>query len=592
MGQGIPEKMATPIAARHLIIAKNELAADGLDGVAKQRARHRWQSPVVVATSPATLARAAREQLPNWFYRIVLATVLTFACTLAASTYSVFSHTWDEPEHLAAGLKLLDSGEYPYDVQHPPLARLAMAIGPYLAGARPYGNAGPSGEQEGRDILYRSGHYDTYLTLARVGMLPFLALLILATWLWARHTLGAPHAVVAAFFVATTPPVIGHAAVAALDVPMAATTMFALYLFVRWHDAPNMTRALAFGVAAGLAAGTKLSAIPFLACATVALMVAWRIRSAASVSGGLYPNSALLLRHGSCATLLALVTLIMCYGIGTAPLSANFPIAVPVGIPRLLDSLRALTAHNADGHWSYFMGEGRRTGWWSFYIVALGVKTPLPLLLLGATGIGWMLLRSWRTRNWNLAAPALAFLAILLFSSIYSQINIGVRHVMVLFPLLALAASFVVIAAWRRFPQPLARATLAALLAWQLVSMARAQPDNLAYFNELAGAHPERIVVDSDLDWGQDMRRLEVELAKREVTDVSILYRGTADLLQEHLPHWRRLSPNQPVTGWIAVSLLAKETAEHRSDYAWLNAFIPVARVGKSIDLYYVQKIE
>jgi hypothetical protein len=46
------------------------------------------------------------------------------------------SHTWDEPEHLAAGLELLDRGRYDYDTQHPPIARVLVALGPYLAGAR------------------------------------------------------------------------------------------------------------------------------------------------------------------------------------------------------------------------------------------------------------------------------------------------------------------------------------------------------------------------------------------------------------------------------------------------------------------------
>src|SRR5258706_10544082 len=114
----------------------------------------------------------------------VLCVFVVLACALAVSTYSEFGHTWDEPEHLAAGMALLDKGEYPYDAQHPPLARIAMAIGPFLAGAHSYGNPGPSGEQEGRDILYRDGHYDRYLTLARIGMLPFLVLLLIATWAW------------------------------------------------------------------------------------------------------------------------------------------------------------------------------------------------------------------------------------------------------------------------------------------------------------------------------------------------------------------------------------------------------------------------
>jgi hypothetical protein len=94
---------------------------------------------------------------------------------------SVFGNFWDEPEHIAAGLVLIDRGEYRYDNQHPPLARLAAAIGPYLAGARFHGEPQPVGEAAGRELLYDSPvSYDTVLTLARLGMLPFLLLLLAA----------------------------------------------------------------------------------------------------------------------------------------------------------------------------------------------------------------------------------------------------------------------------------------------------------------------------------------------------------------------------------------------------------------------------
>ena len=46
-----------------------------------------------------------------------------------------------------------------------------MAVGPYIAGVRSFGGAGPSGEQEGRDLLYQTVGYDRVLTLARLGVL-------------------------------------------------------------------------------------------------------------------------------------------------------------------------------------------------------------------------------------------------------------------------------------------------------------------------------------------------------------------------------------------------------------------------------------
>jgi hypothetical protein len=127
-------------------------------------------------------------------------------------------------------------------------------------------------------------------------------------------------------------------------------------------------------------------------------------------------------------------------------------------------------------------------------------------------------------------------------------------------------------------------ALLAALL-WQLSPLWRAWPDYLPYFNE-AVAHPERVLVDSDLDWGQDLHRLEVRVAELGIGHLSLAYRGTADLRREPLPQVYILPPHERVTGWVAVSQLAR--TRNPTDYGWLDAYTPVERIGKTIDLYYV----
>ena len=101
------------------------------------------------------------------------------------------------------------------------------------------------------------------------------------------------------------------------------------------------------------------------------------------------------------------------------------------------------------------------------------------------------------------------------------------------------------------------------------------------------GISYERIEVDSDLDWGQDFKRLRVRLAELKVPSVSLAYLGTADLNRESLPSYRLLNnPEQPVTGWIAVSALARAYAP--GHLAWLRGYTPRERIGTTIDLYYI----
>jgi hypothetical protein len=161
---------------------------------------------------------------------------------------------------------------------------------------------------------------------------------------------------------------------------------------------------------------------------------------------------------------------------------------------------------------------------------------------------------------------------------------------MPLFPMLALTAGIGAVWVWRK-----QRLVAAALLAWLTIANAAAHPDYLAYFNEFAGAHPEKILVDSDLDWGQDMNRLVAELRRRGVGYLHMACLYTGDDGRIELPNWDSLEPYQPVTGWVAVSqtmlqnygwMVAQQKGRQDLAFAWLDQYQPVAKVGKSILLY------
>jgi hypothetical protein len=548
---------------------------------------------------------------PTGCFLAAPALLAALACALCVSTYHVFGNFWDEPEHIAAGLVLIDRGEYRYDNQHPPLARLAAAIGPYLAGARFHGEPMPLGEAQGRDLLYNSPvSYDELLTLARLGMLPFLLVLLAAGWWWVRRWYGEAAALLTLLFLVSTPVILGHAAVVALDVPVTAMTILSLYLLLRWFQAPGMATALRLGLAAGLAVATKMSAVPFIGVAAATLIVLRLLMLPRAPLCWMLPR-----RAGTAALALALTVLIMVGVYGptliylTTPELAPSPaldflagrqgilhdlayrfaarVPLPLGFSMVPLNFLGVEWHNEHGHLSFLLGHTAANGWWYFYPVALAVKTPLPLLLLGLGGLGLLALRGWRDANVYVLAPAACFVSILVFCCLYSHINIGVRHVLIAYPLLAMGAGYAVCAAWQRWHARLLRAALVALLLWQVAILAYAYPDYLAYFNAIAGEHPERILVDSDLDWGgQDLRRLEQVLAARGVRELWLGYKGTADLSREALPPFLPLKPNEPVHGWIAITMLTLQ--ENQAGYRWLMQYQPVQRVGKSFELYYV----
>jgi hypothetical protein len=177
---------------------------------------------------------------------------------------------------------------------------------------------------------------------------------------------------------------------------------------------------------------------------------------------------------------------------------------------------------------------------------------------------------------------------VLTFCSLYSHINIGMRHVFILYPLLSMAAAAFTATLWRRYRQPVIRIALVGAIGWQVSLLYSAYPDYLPYFNVIAGEHPEHILIDSDLDWGQDVERLRDRLKELRVTQFWFVYRGTIDVIGEGLPGVLMAQPFHPVSGWVAASIYARDTVSQGAAFAWLRQYTPRERIGKSIDLYYI----
>jgi hypothetical protein len=184
----------------------------------------------------------------------------------------------------------------------------------------------------------------------------------------------------------------------------------------------------------------------------------------------------------------------------------------------------------------------------------------------------------------------LAVVIVILAVAMTSRIHLGVRYILPLYPMLAMIAG---IGAGSLFVMRSIKSCilLTIIIIAQLSVVAMNFPDYLAYFNVFAGAEPERLLVDSDLDWGQDINRVATELRARGIGRVFTALQGSADLSRQGFPAHGDLDWYQPATGWIVISLTqwAFGTNPPPYDgYAWLKAFEPVATIGKTVRLYYV----
>jgi hypothetical protein len=256
---------------------------------------------------------------------------------------------------------------------------------------------------------------------------------------------------------------------------------------------------------------------------------------------------------------------------------------------------------------AYLDGSWQRGGWWHYYLEALGWKLPLGTLLLG--GLCFVVIWKRRYRA-SCAEEALIWVpALVIFASLSAETGIN-SHVRYIFP--ALAFAFIGLSrcgialadgAWRR-PRPIGVIVMCSI-AWNASALARIDPHYLSYFNEAAGGpdHGWRHLIDSNIDWGQDLYALRDWLAEHpEAAPLHVAYFGALDPHQVGIERYE-LPPARgaPPPGWYAVSVnfvagmpyhvydgAGNRMAIPAGAYRYFQAMEPVAKAGYSIFIYHV----
>jgi hypothetical protein len=160
---------------------------------------------------------------------------------------------------------------------------------------------------------------------------------------------------------------------------------------------------------------------------------------------------------------------------------------------------------------TYLLGELKLTGWWYYFPLAMIFKTAVGtwLALLAALAVGSYLIAERRHRHLETAWSALCLFApfaIYLLSAMTSNLNIGFRHVLPLYPLMYVAAGTLLAEGVRRWRSPMIK-TLMGIAMLLILETALSWPNYIAFFNFAVGGTRGGIDLlgDSNLDWGQDL---------------------------------------------------------------------------------------
>jgi len=250
----------------------------------------------------------------------------------------------------------------------------------------------------------------------------------------------------------------------------------------------------------------------------------------------------------------------------------------------------------------YFCGQ-YGSGWWYYFPVAFALKSPLPAMLLIAASVLGLL---WGAKTWPhltaLLFPAGAYIGATLVSPLY----IGYRYFVPVLPFL-----YVLAGRLARLVKGRGRLVLIGVLIWSALIAVWIHPNDLAYFNELAGGPDNgwRCLTDSNIDWGQDLPALRDVIKRYQLGRVKLSYFGRAfpsyyGIDFEPLPTYygtpeqgnpltSPFYPRDPAPGVYAISVTnMRGTGMLPAKwqlYEWFRDKRPFAKAGYSIFLYRVE---
>jgi hypothetical protein len=508
------------------------------------------------------------------------------------------SPTYDEAMHLAAGYSYLATGDFRLEPQNPPLIKLFLALPLFLRYELPF-NPDPQLWREGaeffvgQDFLYRSRlPADQMLTVSRLPNLLLGGLLVALTGWWAYRLWGGLAALLATALACLEPNLVAHSSLVTTDVGAALFIFLSVYLLWEYVNFPRWWLLAATGVSVGIALVAKFSAvllIPMMA-AIIGMAVLTGAQDCAYLPLRKQPDkvSYRLLHAG------AVLLIIPAFALLIIPLAYFLRGFQPwlFGFERLITLAQV-------GQPAFFLGEYSYQGWWSYFVVAFLIKTPLGSLMLIAASI--LFYRAGRPLGRREAVFLLVPVAVIFFATSQAKVNIGLRHVLPVYPFLFVFASrLATVDLGRRW---LARIPVGALLVFTAISSLSIAPHQLAYFNELIGgpAQGYRYLGDSNLDWGQDLKGVKAYMEKENLPIMYLSYHGTAPpsyygIRYQYVPgawplEWPPPTDRVPATAArkvLAISVYNLHDVAFPDDplFHWLWLRKPIAKIGYSIFVY------
>jgi hypothetical protein len=455
----------------------------------------------------------------------------------------------DDSMHMPAGYSYLLTHDYRLNQEHPPLIKLLSGLGlwklhPYFPFESPgwHQAATPGDPEDGMERIeeaFFESNAKQFEQIAFYGRLPVLIiplLLLLAVWWITRRLFGPIPALIAVFLLATEPNIVGNAIVVQDDVAAALVLLLFVIAVKRFMTDARVTGACVLGGALGLALVTKYSLIVLapVSCVVVIACLTYRlIRKRSSLATVVLSSFVVFIT--------AYLIVIAFYAFHIDRIDANessqiaswfylsgqsaeafnrFLMSLPPLLPRyFVSGIDMVVQDSRDGRPAFLLGQISDTGWWYYFPVAFALKTTIPFLLASVGGLVWAVYQVLRRKRYVIVyilLPGLIYLAL----TMTSHLNIGVRHLLPMFPFAAITGAGFISAGVEfglKRDRRLGAALAAIALVPGLVIAVSAFPNYLTYFSPLAGgaARGWQTLSDSNVETGQEVKPLARYLKDR-----------------------------------------------------------------------------
>jgi hypothetical protein len=405
------------------------------------------------------------------------------------------------------------------------------------------------------------------------------------------------------------PNILAHGHIVHADVIAALALIFFCYVVVNYWSDRSARWTLLLGAATGFALIAKFTLLALAAVFVIALAARWDRTRISLLRDLLAKSGALLL----CLLIVNGAYFFEAHSVANAQAEiANLPgsagalmHALPQTLTRgaslllptdFVQGFSRLSIINQQGHDAYLLGKYSVSGWWYYFPVTFVLKTTIPFLLVTLAAAVWAIARLFGVRRRPLV-PVLAAIAFYSALLATSRINIGVRHLLPLFPFLLILCGALLdwlIAQRRRVGVICATVVIAAMS----FEAARTWPAYMSYMNQIAIGHPRwSYLGDSNIEWGQDTAALAKYLNARGVKKIrGAMLCGEVALPRYGIEYVNLLSGEgftAPPTEFIAIGANFLNGSLIPGNREWFQSYRdrkPEAIFGDSIYLYRIDE--